>query len=198
MKPIAPEIEQLFATVAQFTDISKDARMAMARELTPMEFSKNQFLVHAGENNGDLFYIHQGLVRFFYSTEDGREFNKSFAAEGGFIGCLRSMLTLQPCRFSIQALEPTRTLVLSTKARKSLWNEFPEWDRLGRILAERLALKKEEREAQFLLDPVERRYQQFHNEHPCLSNRLAQYHIASYLGITDVALSRIRKRLNTA
>lgn len=171
--------------------------MAMTRALAPKGFTKGQFLINAGEVNGDLFFISQGLVRFVYNTEDGREFNKSFAAENGFIGCLRSVLTQQPCRFAIQALEPTKTLVLTSLARELLWHNYPEWERLGRLLAERLALKKEEREAQFLLDTVENRYQQFLAEHPSLSDRIAQYHIASYLGITDVALSRIRKRLNS-
>jgi CRP-like cAMP-binding protein len=191
------ETEGFFATATQFTDVSEEARKAMTRILTLKKFTKNQFLVSAGEVNGDLFYIHQGLVRFVYTTEDGREFNKSFSSENCFIGCLRSMLTLQPCRFSIQALEPTQALVISTDARISLWKNFPEWERLGRLLVERLALNKEEREAQFLLDPVEKRYQQFLADHPALSERVAQYHIASYLGITDVALSRIRKRLSS-
>ena len=189
------EYERIFTTISQYITVSQSAQQAFRQALRPVEFAKNEFLVHEGDENGILYYIDQGLVRFVYTTSDGHEFNKSFATEGEFVGCLRSILTQQPCRFSIQALEATKTLALSPQNRESLWHNYPEWERLGRLLAERLALKKEEREAQFLLDSAESRYQQFLDDYPALRERIPQYHIASYIGITDVALSRIRKRL---
>ena len=60
---------------------------------------------------------------------------------------------------------------------------------------ESLALRKTHREATFLLDPAEQRYRQLLREEPALCERLPLYHVASYLGITDVALSRIRRRI---
>lgn len=59
---------------------------------------------------------------------------------------------------------------------------------------EQLYIKKETREAEFLLDDAETRYQRFQSSYPGLEERLTQYHVASYLGITPVALSRIRNR----
>ncbi len=185
----------LFSVVDRLMPVSDHARQAFSDALSPVSFRKGDYLVRAGEENGGLYFVARGLVRFVYVTEDGREFNKSFASEGTFVGCLRSMLTRQCCRFAIQALEDSEMLLLPNQARLALYQRFPEWERLGRLLAEQLALKKEAREAELLLDSAETRYRHFLAEHPDLAERLPQYHIASYLGITHVALSRIRGKM---
>ena len=192
---MSPEQHNLASTLVEILGLSPASCEMMAHEFSPAHFDRGESLVKANSVNGCLYFICRGLVRFVYVTEDGRELNKSFAAEHNFVGCLRSILTRQVCRFSIQALEPTHVLYLTDYQRESLWETGQEWQNLGRILAEQLALKKEEREAQFLLDSVEKRYLQFIAENADLTHRIPQYHIASYLGVTDVALSRIRKRL---
>ncbi|WP_303909416.1 Crp/Fnr family transcriptional regulator [Thiohalomonas denitrificans] len=188
-------IAKLFTTIEQLTPFSAAAGAAFADALKPVHFAKTDYLLRAGESNANLYFVAHGLVRFVYTTEDGREYNKSFAAEGQFVGCMRSILARQPCRFSIQALEETETLALGDAQRTQLWQQYPEWERLGRLLAEQVALKTEAREAEFLLDSTETRYLNFLAAYPRLAKRIPQYHIASYLGITDVALSRIRTRI---
>jgi len=190
--------KHLFSIIDHILSLSDAAKQAFLNALQPVSFSKNEYLVRAGNTNGRLYFIHRGIVRFVYATESGKELNKSFATEGSFVGCLRSMLTEQPCRFSIQALEETESLFLSNEKRLELNRNYPEWQQFRCILVEQLALKKETREAEFLLDSAETRYRNFLNEYPDLVGRIPQYHIASYLGITDVALSRIRKKLSHA
>ena len=121
-------------------------------------------------------------------------FNKAFAKESDFAGSISGIVSGAPSRFYIQALEDTDVLVLPTALIKEGYDRHPSWERLGRRLAERIALQKELREAAFLLDSAETRYHQFLQEFPDISNRIPQYHIASYLGITEVSLSRIRKK----
>ncbi|MCP4271690.1 MAG: Crp/Fnr family transcriptional regulator, partial [Gammaproteobacteria bacterium] len=76
----------------------------------------------------------------------------------------------------------------------NLFDQHRCWEKLGRLLAEQLYIKKETREAEFLLDDAETRYLNFQTNYPGLEDRLTQYHVASYLGITPVMLSRIRRR----
>ena len=192
------DLRPFFTSLQSLVVLSESAKIAFTEAVHPKSFAKSDYLIRAGESDTGLYLIQKGLVRFVYLTEDGKEFNKSFAAEGEFVGCLLSMLTTHNCRFSIQALEACDTIFLSNLDRKRLFQRFPEWERLGRILAEQLALKKEAREAEFLLDSAEIRYQRFMTEHPDWIKRLPQYQIASYLGITDVALSRIRHKPGTA
>ena len=77
----------------------------------------------------------------------------------------------------------------------ALYRESLAWANFGRMYMETIAVRKAKREAAFLLDSAERRYLDFLQESPELAERLPLYHIASFLGITDVALSRIRKRI---
>ncbi len=161
--------------------------------MTMRAFDKGAFLVRAGEYLEHFYFIVRGLVRFYYSTEDGKTYNKHFAMENGFAGSLHSFILRTPCPFSIQALEPADTIVLPNRELRKLFDRHSCWERMGRKNAERLALLKEEREKAFLLDSLEGRYRHFLKTYPTLPDRIAQYHIASYLGVTDVALSRIRK-----
>ena len=162
--------------------------------LRSRQFAPGEFLLREGEVGNEYDFIASGLIRLFYTTQDGKEFNKSFIAEGGIAGSLGSVLRGLPSRFSIEALEPTTVVAIPANIMERFYERHPCWERVGRRFAESLALKKEKREAAFLLDSAQMRYQQFLSEYPDLENRIAQYHIASYLGITDVALSRIRKK----
>ena len=162
---------------------------------TPRVFAKDALLHRAGELADHVFFICSGLVRFFYITEDGKEHNKSFSRENQFAGALQYSVQAEPCRFAIQALEPTQTLAISLQGLNNLYQQSVAWANLGRLYLETLAVRKTEREAGFLLDSAEARYKDFLDQEPELVERLPLYHIASFLGITDVALSRIRRRI---
>ena len=187
-------MDSLLASSPPFRGLSDAAKNAFRQRVQARHYDKHAYLIRSGDTHTGLHLITQGMVRLVYTTREGKEFNKSFAAEGEFVGCLLSMLSDEGCRFAVQALEATHTVYLSNDHRKTLIAEFAEWETVARVLAERLALKKEAREAAFLLDSAELRYQRLLEQHPDWIERLAQYHIASYLGITDVALSRIRHR----
>jgi CRP-like cAMP-binding protein len=164
--------------------------------LVERRFAKNDYLIRAGEVAKNFYFIVEGLVRFFYSTPDGKEFNKSFALEDGFAGSFHSLILQAPCPFFIQTLETTNTLVLPNQLLRELYERHACWERLGRRNAENLVLLKEAREKELLLDALETRYSRFLKEYPGLLDRIPQYHIASFLGVTNVALSRIRRKIN--
>ncbi|RPJ23586.1 MAG: Crp/Fnr family transcriptional regulator [Chloroflexi bacterium] len=164
--------------------------------LLECRFEKNDYLISAGDVAKNFYFIIEGLVRFFYSTEAGKEFNKHFAIENGFAGSFHSLVLGAPCGFFVQALEETNTLVLPNQLLHELYERHSCWERLGRRNAENLVLHKEAREKEFLLDTLETRYRRFLREYPGLMDRIPQYHIASFLGVTNVALSRIRRKIN--
>ena len=159
-------------------------------------YENKEYLAHAGAVAPNFYFLVSGLVRFYYSTGDGKEFNKHFAMENGFAGAFQSLVLGEPCGFFLQAMEKTETIVLPNTRLRELYNRHPCWERLGRRNAENLVLVKEAREKEFLLDSLEVRYSRFRKEFPGLAERLPQYHIASYLGVTDVALSRLRRKIN--
>ena len=161
---------------------------------TSRKLDRGNFFVRAGGEACSLCFVNAGLLRFFYQTSDGKEFNKSFSKENEFAGNYSAYLTGTESRFSIQAVEESHLLVADFADIVALYARHPCWERLGRSMAEQLYVKKEQREAEFLLDDAETRYRNFLARHPGLEQRLTQYQVASYLGITPVALSRIRNR----
>lgn len=161
----------------------------------PRTVREGDYFIRAGEASDTLGFINSGLMRFFYQTPQGAEFNKSFCQENQFMAAYSAYLIQEPARFSIQTLEECHLLVAGLSDIVALFDQHRCWEKLGRILAEQLYIKKELREAEFLLDDAETRYLAFQKQYPGLEDRLPQYHIASYIGITPVALSRIRKQM---
>ncbi|OUS26182.1 hypothetical protein A9Q99_19595 [Gammaproteobacteria bacterium 45_16_T64] len=162
-----------------------------------VEFQPKTYLHDADAVATDIFFICKGLVRIFYITEDGKEYNKTFGEEGAMLGAIQSAVKAEPSRYHIQALEPVIALSIPIEQLNRLYAESLVWANIGRKAMESLAVRKEKREAQFLLDSAESRYRQFLEDSPQLIARLPLYHIASYLGITDVALSRLRRKIHS-
>lgn len=106
------------------------------------------------------------------------------------------MLLEQPSRF-IQSLEEAKLLVANYSAYQALCENHAFWQILNGKIAETLFIKQEKRESALLMDGAKTCYLSFLEEHPGLEIRLKQHHIASYLGINPVTLSRIRAQLKS-
>jgi CRP-like cAMP-binding protein len=172
---------------AQSTEAALDASVVR-------RFQADDVLFSAGDRPDVLYFIQSGLVRFFYLTDDGKEFNKNFVAAGSVVTSLSTFLSGVPSPFFTQALEETVAIALPMEFVRRQIEADIHWERLLSRSVAMLALKKEQREASFLLQDASARYEAFLEEFSDLASRLPQYHIASYLGITPVALSRIRAR----
>jgi CRP-like cAMP-binding protein len=136
-----------------------------------------------------------GLLRLYYIDANGNEFIKSFCVENEIVAAYSALLLHEPSRLFIQALEPSTLLVADFAEYQAVSAQHACWQMVNSRIAETLFIKKEKREAALLLDDAETRYRAFLAEYPQLEQRVKQHHIASYLGITPVSLSRIRARL---
>jgi len=165
------------------------------QSMTIQPIQKGEFLFQQGETCDRLFYLHSGLVRYVSVSETGKEFTQTFAKSPRIIGSTRAMVTKKPLLFGIQAIEDC--MIISYH-----WaNLFDEMRHDKGFLEcychflEHIFVIKEERESAFVKDSAEKRYLDFCVDFPELKDNIPQQQIASYLGITPVALSRIRQRL---
>lgn len=161
----------------------------------PVTIAKGACLFRQYKYPANLFFIELGLVKAFYETRDGKEFIKSFIREGQIIGSLQALFADRPNSFSVVALEDC---VVREIPKAHLLGAVGENGELQKLMNEQLlslAMKKEQREYELLCLSAEERYQLFCQRDAELAGRLSQADIARYLGITPVALSRIRKRL---
>ena len=153
-------------------------------------------LLLPGDLVHELLFVVDGLLRFYYLDEDGVESNKAFIGEHEFAGPLASASLNVPVIYGIETLEPTTLLVARYADFVSLFDIDPVYDRLGRKFAELLLIRKELRMRNMLQKKARDRYLDFMERYPQLLQRVPQYHIASYLGITEVSLSRLRRSLS--
>ncbi len=188
------ELNQVKALFNSITPIPENEWEQARRFLSFKDYKKGEHLLVAGEMASHSFVILDGIVRIYYLTDHGKEFNKGFAAENQVTGSVSSIIGKLPSRFSIQALEPTKAALLPRDAIEGAYERHRCWDRFGRIVAECTLVYIEQRDGE-ILDSLEKQYLRLLKTYPDLAERVAQYHIASYLGITDVALSRLRRRI---
>lgn len=160
-------------------------------QLTPVLLARGDYLCEAGAPPTALHFLHSGVARFFYLTEDGKEFNKAFARAGELVGPLVALATGEPCTYFVQTLTECHSLRIPAQLVPAIYDRHRCWERIGRRLAEQTTLRKEQREKEFLLTSAKARYDAFSARYPGLQQQIPQKHIASYIGITEVALSRL-------
>lgn len=158
-------------------------------------FPARAHVFEAGSVVSDLHFLISGLARYYYLHAAGKQFNKSFSVKGGVLSSISSLVTGQPSPFSVQALVACECLTIPYRDLLILSEKHLDWSSLRARLLEMLAIKKERREADFLLLPAQERYEKFLREYADVAHSIPNYHIASYLGITEQGLSRIRRRL---
>lgn len=190
------QLRSLYASLRIPPFLPMDEWLTLGRTATLHSLAKGQYWIRSGETADSVAICIEGLFRIFYETPDGNEHNKSFCTTHEFIAPYGALLQRIPSYLSIQSLQESRILVFRYEQLAASYDRHPGWERFGRIVAEQLFVKKETRERELLFLTAEERYRQFLSHYGHLEGEIPQYHIASYLGITPVALSRIRRRMN--
>lgn len=157
-------------------------------------FQKGEFLCREGQVEDYLSIIYQGTCRGFYS-KGVEEVSVAFMFEQDYVSAYYSFLTRRPSLMAIQALSPVGVLSISKTDLDRLCDTYKNAERIGRLNAERIYRRKEEREISLLTMSATERYQELLKRNPSLIQQIPLKYIASYLGIQPESLSRIRKQL---
>lgn len=177
--------------VSPLTDADIRAGLSLVRV---RELSRGEHLLRAGDVARDAAVVVSGLLREHFLLADGSERTKAFVLEGELSGSLADLLSSAPARAYIVAEEPCRLLVVDFAASTALAARSPAWGLVRARATEALLRIKAEREYELLGLDAEARYAAFRARYPGLEARVAAKHVASYLGITPVHLSRLRRR----
>jgi CRP-like cAMP-binding protein len=153
-------------------------------------------LLRAGDRWSSLYWVERGVLRLFYLDRHGQSANKNFYLDGALLWPVTPALSGRPVDFWIEALAPTRVWTLPCPAWQAACADWPVWLDLERRTLAALLDDKMRREQLFLQCTATERYLDLCELRPEWLARIPLRHLASYLGITDVALSRIRRRLN--
>lgn len=190
------QFEMLRTTLNGLTTMPTFEWGYLASILRPLRIEKNGYLLRQGEFPSTLGYIEHGLFRVFFITESGDEKTHTFREEGRFLSGLSPFLERRRSPYFIQAIEDSELACIDLGSIDELRGRHPCWEAAYARYAEKLFLEKERREREFLSESATTRYRTFVSDNPMFEARIPQYLIASYLGITPVALSRIRAHRN--
>ncbi|WP_223601646.1 Crp/Fnr family transcriptional regulator [Chryseobacterium sp. GVT01B] len=156
---------------------------------------KSDFFLKQGEKCKYLGFIKKGTIRCFYINDQGREINFGFYFENEFFTDYESILCDTVSNMNIQALENCEILLLSKDHLRALYKKEAYWQQFGRVMSEKIYLDAKKRIDDLLCYSPENRYLNLVKKQPALFQKIAQKHIASYLGVTEQSLSRIRSRI---
>lgn len=187
--------EQFRRQVEKLVRISDDEWETFRKVLEPRELKRHDLFLEQGKVCRQMAFIVKGYVRFYFLA-GGVEVTKEFSFENSFCGSYTSFITGNPSRFNVKAMEDL-TLLLFTREQLLKMVEFsPAFSKFLLFSVENLFVRKENREASFLLDTPEEKYANLLREHKNMLQRVPLKYIASYLGISAETLSRVRGRLH--
>ena len=158
-------------------------------------FKKRAILSDDDKFIEEVYFIEKGILRVKIVDLEGKEYTTHFAIENQFIADYNAFLTQEKSRYQLEAMEDTDVIVLPRKAIEWGYANMNEGQKLGRLIAEYYFVYLDTRiQHLYTLSPIER-YNLMSEIFPNIHNRVAQHMIASYLGITPIHLSRIKKQL---
>lgn len=187
-------LNSLFIFLNQLTPVTAATKEMVASLFTDATLRKGDYFIKHGQQAREIGFLHKGIIRGYYLSNEGFEYNKHFFTSPSFIGGYASIITGTPNQIQQQALTDCDILVAPAADFRALFDQYPDLERAARILAEQFFVQKEQREIDLVLLDADERYRRLQQAYPELESLLPQYHIASYLGITATQLSRIRRK----
>lgn len=175
----------------QVNPLSSGLAEHLASVLKFKQLNKWDFLLKRGQVCHDICFITTGLLRCYFKQEN-KEISRWFMQEGNVIISIASFYQQVPSIEYIQAFEHTEIYYITNEELQTIYRDFPEFERTGRLLTEKYYQLWDEQIALLLLHTPEERYIWLTQHHPDWLQRVPAKYIASYLGISPVTLSRIR------
>ena len=183
----------LISEFRKYGNVSSEIEAELNNYINVSHKKKGDFFLKQGQINSSLFVIQEGLVRIYYKKDD-KEINSWFGMENEFIGSIMPLYAQKPSFENIQFLEDSVIYFISSENLDKIYKLHPTLNLIGRKIAEKLCEILEERIISLHTENAEERYKALVSKHPDLIQRVNLGHIASYLGITQETLSRIRSR----
>ncbi len=187
-----------FDRIKQFShsivDFSEAEWAEKELSLQVKEVKKNEYILQEGEVCKSMSFINSGIFRVF-SMVKGKEITTNFFFDGSFMSDYMSIVTRQPSGEYIQALTDSEIVTISYENMQDMYERYPNWQKFGRLIAEKVFTSMYKRQQEFLFYTPTERYLKLMKKRPKVLLHIPQVYIASYLGITPEYLSRIRREL---
>lgn len=189
------DLAKLKSAFSRFIDLSDSEIGLITRSAVIEHFPRKTMLLAENEVCKRLYFVFSGCIRLYYIKKDGQEVNCFFFHEGLFCTAFGSFMQQRKSNQYMEAIEDTTCISISFEELEYLYDALPKMNIMVRKILEERYTNAHDIISSYILDSAESRYRKFSNRYPMLANRLPEYHISSYLGITPKSLSRLKKRI---
>ncbi|MEP6806870.1 MAG: Crp/Fnr family transcriptional regulator [Flavobacterium sp.] len=181
--------------ILQFGTLNQHQTDLILTKATELEFKKDEYFSEAGKVSQQVGFVLDGIVRVCYYNNKGEEITKYFIEENNLVVDLESFDNEIPSTAYVQATTDCKLIVFSRKDWKELLDTIIPWEAIVHKIISKALRQKVERRSPLVAEDATTRYLMFLDIYPNVVNRVPLSYVASYLGITQSSLSRIRKNI---
>lgn len=189
-------MEALINYLLQFGHLNQQQIDLVLSKAKEIEIKKEGYFSEAGKVPREVGFLKEGVLRVYYYNDKGEEITKYFLDENNLIVDINSYMQNIPSPAYVQAVTDVRLSVFSKEAMEALSLTVSTWDGIINQIITRSLAEKVNRLSPMLAENATARYLSFLEKFPMLANRIPLSFMASYLGITQSSLSRIRKNVS--
>lgn len=182
--------------IRQFIHLPRAAWEEAKSLACELHLRKGSFFYQQGKICNHVAFINKGILRSFYLIE-GEELTRFVSLQNSIITAFASFVQQIPSQENIQAISDCHLFTLETKDLSYLYDKYPSWEKLGRLILEHHHLRMEKRMLSLLAFTAEQRYKALCREQPDIVQKVPLQYIASILGVKPETLSRIRKKMSS-
>ncbi len=181
--------------IRQYVSLNPDEEALLLEKSRVKKYRKGQYVVQNGEICRYENFVLSGCLKTFYIDTEGQEHIVMFAIENWWTSDLGSFITQTAADLDVQCIEDTTLLQFSYDELEKLYVAIPKLERFFRLIIQKALVATLKRLVNNFSLPAKERYLRFREQYPQIEQRVPQYMIASYLGITKEFLSKIRSQL---
>ncbi len=181
--------------INQRIQLTTEEESTLLSRIRVRKYLKGQFVVQNGNVCKHENFVLSGCLKTFYIDNEGQEHVVMFAIENWWTSDLGSFITQMPADLNVQCLENSELVQIHYNDLQQLYIDIPGLERFFRIIIQNAFVAAQKRIINNFSLPATDRYIQFREQYPKIEQRVPQYMIASYLGITKEFLSKIRSQL---
>ena len=189
------QIQPLLNYIKNYISLTKEEAQFLNSKVTYRKYLKGQYIIQQGDVCKYECFVIKGCTKMFHVNEEGQEHILMFSIEDWWTSDMGSFITQTPADFNVMCLEPTELVMFSHDSIEELYAQIPKLERFFRQIIEKAFVASQKRIVRNFSLSAKERYLYFKNQYPKIEQRIPQYMVASYLGITKEFLSKIKKQL---
>ena len=185
-------MKDLISSIKNIQEVSREAEEYLYTITKEKTYSKGTILIREGERVNKIYFVKEGCLRSYCIDQNGKEHTLQFAIKGWWISDYIAIYNKESATLTVECLKKSTIIEFDAKQLNEILTVFPEYEPFKRNLLERHIVSLHKRVLNQSIMTASERYDLFVTQYPDIEQYTRNYHIASYLGITQESLSRIR------